>query len=417
MGIRRAAGEETMGAEETLAAKFAALLPHLDERQRRLLMGAEARSLGHGGIKVVARAAGAREATVSRGVDELDAGRRLPGRIRKPGGGRKPMTHTDPGLATALLGLVEPGPRGDQESPMRWTTKSMRRLQTELAGAGHAVSVSTVAKLLKSEGFTLRGHARTMKATAHPDRDAQFRYINDQAIDHLAAGDPVISIDINKKELVSQFKNPGRGLLPRGQPLPAGVGDFMNPDMSRATPYRIHEVVADARWVSVAADHDTAELAVAAVGTWWRKVGSAAHPNASRLLITAAGGAAAGYRARLWRTELAHLAEDNRLAITVCHLPPGTSKWNKIEHRLFAHISMSWPAIPVANHEVIVNTVSATTTHIGLTVTAELDTAHHPAGTGAADRQAHDLEPATLRRHTFHGDWNYCLKPNPSNPP
>jgi Rhodopirellula transposase DDE domain len=316
-------------SEEALAAKFAVLFLHLDERQRRLLMGAEARSLGHGGIKMVARAAGVSAVTVSRGVVELEAGGKSLGRTRKPGGGRKPATQTDPGLGAALLALVEPESRGDPESPLRWTTKSLRRLQTELAAAGHRVSAPTVAKLLKAEGFSLQANAKAIEGAQHPDRDAQFRYLNDAARDHIATADPVISVDTKKKELVGQFKNGGREWLPHGEPERVNVHDFMDKQLGKAIPYGVYDVSADAGWVTVGTDHDTAEFAVATIAAWWRKAGSAAYPDASRLLITADGGGSNGYRTRLWKTELARLAEDTGLTVTVCHLPPGTSKWNK----------------------------------------------------------------------------------------
>ena len=404
-------------SEEALAAKFAALLPHLDERQRRLVLGAEARALGHGGIKAVARAVGTSAVTVSRGVDELEAGGKPLGRTRKPGGGRKPVTQTDPGLAAALLALVEPGSRGDPESPLRWTTKSTRRLQTELAATGHPVSVPTVAKLLKAEGFSLQANAKTIEGAQHPDRDAQFRYLNDQARDHIAGDDPVISVDTKKKELVGQFKNGGREWLPRSEPERVNVHDFMDKQLGKAIPYGVYDIGADAGWVTVGTDHDTAEFAVATIAAWWRKAGSQAYPHASRLLITADGGGSNGYRTRLWKTELACLAERTGLTITVCHLPPGTSKWNKIEHRLFSHISMNWRGRPLTSHEVIVNTIAATTTRTGLTVTAELDTGSYPAGVKITDQQMRDLERSTLRRHPFHGDWNYTIAPDDSTPP
>jgi hypothetical protein len=402
---------------EALAAKFAVLLPHLDERQRRLLMGAEARALGHGGITTVARAAGTSAVTVSRGVDELEAGGKPLGRTRKPGGGRKPVTQTDPGLGAALLALVEPGSRGDPESPLRWTTKSVRRLQAELAAAGHRVSAPTVAKLLKAEGFSLQANAKAIEGAQHPDRDAQFGYLNDQARDHIDSSDPVISVDTTKKELVGQFKNVGREWLPRGEPERVRVHDFMDKHLGKAIPYGVYDVAADAGWVSVGTDHDTAEFAVATIAAWWRKAGSAAYPAASRLLITADGGGSNGYRTRLWKIELARLAAETGLTITVCHLPPGTSKWNTIEHRLFSHFSMNWRGRPLTSHEVVVNTIAATTTSTGLTVAAELDTATYPAGIKITDQQMRDLEATTLRRHTFHGDWNYSLTPDLSDPP
>ena len=404
-------------SEEQLVAKFAAVLPHLDERQRRLVMGAEARALGHGGIKTVARAAGISAVTVSRGVRELEAGGKPLGRTRKPGGGRKRVTESDPKLGPALLALVEPGSRGDPESPLRWTTKSVRRLRAELGAAGHVVSAPTVAKLLKAEGFSLQANVKTIEGAQHPDRDAQFRYLNDQVRDHIAGGDPVISVDTKKKELVGQFKNGGREWLPRGEPERVHVHDFIDKQQGKAIPYGVYDIAADAGWVSVGTDHDTAEFAVATIATWWRKAGSPAYPHASRLLITADGGGSNGYRTRLWKIELARLAEQTGLTITVCHLPPGTSKWNKIEHRLFSHISMNWRGRPLTSHEVIVNTIAATTTGTGLTVAAELDTGNYPNGIKITDQQMRDLECTTLRRHQFHGDWNYTVTPGNSAPP
>ena len=404
-------------SEEALAAKLVALLPHLDERQRRLAMGAEARALGHGGIKTVADAVGVSAVTVSRGVNELGKGGKPLGRTRKPGGGRKPATHNDPGLGMALLALVEPGSRGDPQSPLRWTTKSLRRLQGELVAAGHQTSAPTVAKLLKAQGFSLQANAKAIEGAQHPDRDAQFHYLNDQARDHIAADDPVISVDTKKKELVGQFKNGGREWRLRGEPERVNVHDFMDKQLGKAIPYGVYDVSADAGWVSVGTDHDTAEFAVATIATWWRKAGALAYPDASRLLITADGGGSNGYRIRLWKTELARLAEDSGLTITVCHLPPGTSKWNKIEHRLFSHISMNWRGRPLTSHEVVVNTIAATTTGTGLTVTAELDTASYPKGIKITDQQMRDLECSALHRHEFHGEWNYTLTPGKSAPP
>jgi hypothetical protein len=399
-------------SEEVLAAKFAAVLPHLDERQRRLVLGAEARALGHGGVTAVARAAGISAVTVSRGVDEVEAGGKPLGRTRRPGGGRKPAAESDPDLGPALLALVAPGSRGDPESPLRWTTKSLRRLQAELAAAGHRASAPTVAKLLRAEGFSLQANAKTIEGAQHPDRDAQFGYLNDQAVDHIGTGDPVISVDAKKKELVGQFKNGGREWLPRGEPERVNVHDFMDKQLGKAIPYGVYDIAADAGWVSVGTDHDTAEFAVATIATWWRKAGSPAYPHASRLLITADGGGSNGYRTRLWKIELARLAEQTGLTVTVCHLPPGTSKWNKIEHRLFSHISMNWRGRPLTSHEVVVNTIAATTTRTGLTVDAELDTGSYPKGIKIADHDMKTLETTgILTRHDFHGEWNYSLIP------
>ena len=311
-------------AEESLAAKFAALFPHLDERQRRLVMGAEARVLGHGGIKVVAAAADVSAVTVSRGVAELEGGGEPLGRARRPGGGRKRVAGTDPGLKDALLALVDPESRGDPESPLRWTTKSTRHLAAALTVAGHQVSAPTVAALLKEESFSLQGNAKTLEGARHADRDAQFRYINGQARDHLDAGEPVISVDAKKKENVGNFRNGGREWRPKGSPEPVNVHDFKDKELGKVTPYGVYDVAANAGWVSVGTDHDTAAFAVQTVRTWWQKAGQSAYPGATRLLICADGGGSNGYRTRLWKTELAALAAETGLEITVCHFPPGT---------------------------------------------------------------------------------------------
>jgi hypothetical protein len=397
--------------EESLAAKFPVLLPHLDERQRRLYLGSEARSLGHGGVEAVARAAGVSRQMVAVGAAELEAGGEPPGRARRPGGGRKKLTVTDPGLKAALLGLVDPGSRGDPESPLRWTTKSTRNLAGELTRQGHRCGPDTVARLLKEEHFSLQGNAKTAEGAGHPDRDAQFRYINAQAREHLDAGQPVISVDAKKKENVGNFKNGGREWRPAGSPGRVNVHDFKDKELGKVTPYGVYDVTANAGWVSVGTDHDTAAFAVQTVRTWWQKAGQPAYPGATRLLICADGGGSNGYRTRLWKTELAALAAETGLEITVCHFPPGTSKWNKIEHRLFSHISMNWRGRPLTSHEVIVQTIAATTTRTGLIVSAELDSAAYPKGIKISDRQMKDLEQRALRRHQFHGEWNYRLIP------
>src|SRR6266849_1450102 len=395
-------------AEESLAAKFAALFPHLDERQRRLVMAAEARVLGHGGIKVVARAADVSAVTVSRGVAELEGGGEPLGRARRPGGGRKRVADTDPRLGPALLALVDP------ESPLRWTTSSTRHLAAVLAAAGHQVSAPTVAVLLRQEGFSLQGNAKTLEGRQHADRDAQFRYINGQARDHMDAGDPVISVDAKKKENVGPFRKGGAEWRPGGEPEKVNVHDFIDKELGKVTPYGVYDIAANAGWVNVGTDHDTAAFAVATIATWWRNAGKAAYPQASRLLITADGGGSNGYRTRLWKTELAAFAAETGLQVTVCHLPPGTSKWNKIEHRLFSHISMNWRGRPLTSHEVIVQTIAATTTRTGLTVCARLDTGSYPAGVQISDAQMGALP---LARHSWHGDWNYTLRPQPSTAP
>ena len=400
--------------EEMLAAKFGLVLPHLDERQRRLLLGAEARALGHGGIRLVARAAGAGEATVSLGAAELEAGGEPLGRARRPGGGRKRAAELDRGLVPALLALVEPAERGDPVSPLRWTAKSTRALAAELGRQGHKVSADTVGGLLRAEGFSLQGNAKTLEGARHPDRDAQFRYISGQARAYQDAGDPVISVDTKKKELVGEFANGGKEYQPAGRPVPVRSHDFIDKDLGKVIPYGVYDVAANAGWVNVGTDHDTAAFAVESVRRWWTAMGQAAYPAARRLLVTADAGGSNGYRTRAWKAELAAFALQAGLEITVCHFPPGTSKWNKIEHRLFSHITMNWRGRPLASHEVIVNSIAATTTATGLTVRAGLDPGSYPAGAKVSDEQ---LAALPLRRHAWHGDWNYTLRPEPPAPP
>jgi transposase len=396
--------------QQALAAKFEAVFPHLDERQRRLLAGAEARGLSHGGIRVVAKAAGMREGTVARGVAELESGEEPLGRARRPGGGRKKAADVDAGLRPALMAMVEPDVRGDPMSPLRWTTRSTRTLAAELTRAGHPVSADTVGDLLREEGFSLQGNAKTIEGAQHPDRDAQFRYLNDHAKAYQAAGDPVVSVDTKKKELVGQFKNPGRQWRRKGEPVEVATHDFPDPQLGKAIPYGIYDLAEDTGWVGVGTDHDTAAFAVACLRRWWDAVGRAGYPRSRRLLITADAGGSNGYRTRAWKAELAALAVETGLEITVCHLPPGTSKWNKIEHRLFSHITLNWRGRPLSNHEVIVNSIAATTTRTGLTVAAELDTDTYDTGVRVSDQQ---MAALPLTRHEWHGDWNYTLRPEP----
>jgi Rhodopirellula transposase DDE domain len=406
---------EVVVTEEMLAAKYEAILPHLDERARRLALGADARMLGHGGIRLVARAAGTREATVSLGARELEAGEEPLGRVRRPGGGRKRAADLDQGLVPALLALVEPEERGDPVSPLRWTVKSTRALARELTAQGHEVSADTVAGLLRAEGFSLQGNAKVIEGSSHPDRDAQFRYIAGQARDHQDAGDPVISVDAKKKELVGEFATAGRQWRPRGEPARARDHDFASEGDGKAIPFGVYDLAANAGWVSVGTDHDTAAFAVETIRRWWSARGRLDYPAARRLLVTADAGGSSGHRPRAWKKGLAALALEAGLEITVCHFPPGTSKWNKIEHRLFSHITMNWRGRPLASHEVIVNSIAATTTAAGLTVHAELDPGSYPAGAEVSDAE---MDALPLARHDWHGDWNYTLRPEPpARPP
>jgi hypothetical protein len=404
---------------ESVARRYAVLRPHLSEFQRRLWLGAEAAELGPGGVGVVAAATGVAADTVRRGRkeadDEIAPGR---GRARKAGGGRKRAESHDAELVAAFESLIDPVTRGDPMSPLRWTSKSIRALTAALREKGHQVSDFVVRRLLRERGYHLQANAKTAEGAQHPDRDAQFCYLNDQAQQHMGAGDPVISVDTKKKELVGAFKNGGREWHPAGQPEQVKVHDFIDPALGKANPYGVYDVANNTGWVSVGTDHDTAAFAVNTIATWWQHVGQALHPDASRLLICADGGGSNGYRTRQWKTELAKLAATTGLTITVCHLPPGTSKWNKIEHRLFSHISMNWRGRPLTSHEVIVSTIAATTTSAGLTVRAELDQASYPTGVKIAAQDMQALEDSRiLIRHDFHGEWNYSLRPNPNDTP
>jgi hypothetical protein len=406
------------GAVETLGRRYEVLRPHLNELQRRLWLGVEAAQLGSGGVAIVAEATGVAADTVRRGRAEVE-GSQAPdlGRSRKPGGGRKRAEHHDSELVPALEALIAPTTRGDPMSPLRWTCKSIRSLAAELTRAGHPVSDFVVRRLLRQLGYSLQANAKTTEGAQHPDRDAQFGYLNDQAQAHMAGEQPVISVDTKKKELVGAYKNGGREWQPTGQPEQVKVHDFIDKELGKANPYGVYDVAADTGWVSVGTDHDTAAFAVATIRRWWQAVGTATYPGATRLLICADGGGSNGHRTRQWKTELAALATDTGLSITVCHLPPGTSKWNKIEHRLFCHISMNWRGRPLTSHEVIVQTIAATTTRAGLTVHAELDIKEYPTGVKIPDLAMQALtDSGTLTRHDFHGEWNYTLNPAHDTP-
>jgi transposase len=392
--------------------RFEVLSPHLDERQRRLLLATEARLLGHGGVRAVARVAGVSETTVRRGVFELEAGEAPPaaGRTRRPGGGRKLAEEIDPALLPALMALVEPDERGDPMSPLRWTTKSLRNLADELNRQGHPVSAMTVGRLLKESGFSLQAQAKTLEGEQHPDRDAQFRYLNEQVKQHQADDEPVISVDTKKKEMIGQLPNPGRQWRPKGDPVRVDDHSFFSgPTGEAAIPYGIYDLSADTGWVNVGTDHDTSVFAVASIRRWWQARGRHDYPQATRLLITADAGGSNGYRYRVWKAELARLAAETGLAITVCHFPPGTSKWNKIEHRLFSHITMNWRGRPLTSYEVVVNAIAATRTRSGLRVDAELDTGRYPLGITISKTQ---LKSLPIEYHEMHGAWNYTVRPD-----
>jgi Rhodopirellula transposase DDE domain len=397
-----------------LATRFEVLLPHLNERQQRLALAVEARLLGHGGVRAVAQVAGVSETTVRKGVVELEAGQvpLPPGRVRRPGGGPKPAARQDPALVPALLALVEPDERGDPMSPLRWTTKSLRHLAEELTRQGHPVSAPTVGRLLKGEGFSLQANVKTLEGAQHPDRDAQFRYLNQQVKDHQADGEPVVSVDTKKREQLGRLPRAGREWHPRGQPVKVEDHHFFfsGPDVEQAIPYGIYDLTRNTGWVNLGVDHDTCVFAVESIRRWWTARGSLDYPQATRLLITADAGGSNGYRHRVWKSELAALAAETGLQVTVCHFPPGTSKWNKIEHRLCSHITFNWRGRPLTSHEVVVKTIAATTTGSGLRVEAALDTGDYPTGV-AISRQRFDALP--LRRHATHSAWNYTLHPQP----
>jgi hypothetical protein len=392
-----------------LARKFELLWPHLDERQRRLVMGAEARELGRGGLSMVARAAGVSLPTVRKAVREADAGPTPTSRVRRPGGGRRRLADTDPGLVPALEAMVDPATRGDPESPLRWTTKSTRQLATALSDGGHPASSWTVGQLLHELDYSLQGARKTIEGSQHPDRDAQFGYINGLAQRFLAARLPVISVDTKKKELVGAYKNGGRQWRPKGDPVPVKVHDFIDPALGKAIPYGVYDIGTDTGWVSVGRDHDTAAFATETIRRWWTAMGAPTYPRARQLLICADAGGSNSYRNRLWKRELSRLATETGLTITVCHFPPGTSKWNRIEHRLFAHISMNWRGRPLESHQVIVELIGATTTRTGLKVRAQADTGSYPKGIKVTDAE---LAAVRLRRHDFHGEWNYTFDPS-----
>jgi Rhodopirellula transposase DDE domain len=389
-------------ADQDLAGFFDVVLPHLNERQRRIVAGATARVLGYGGVKAVAVASGISLSTVQGGARSVDDGVAPSTRIRASGAGRTRVEAAQSGLVAALDSLVEPETRGDPECPLRWTTKSLRNLADELASQEFSVSPPVVGQLLTAAGYSVQAPVTTKEGADHPDRDAQFRYIAGLVAQFRSAGEPVISVDAKKKELLGDFSPGGQEWRPVGEPMEINTYDFPDKELGKAVPYGVYDLADNAGWVSVGRSADTAEFAVQTIRRWWYQMGTLAYPNATKLLITADGGGSNGYRVRLWKTELAVLAQELGLDITVVHFPRGTSKWNKIEHRLFSHITMNWRGRPLESHEVVVNLIAGTTTRTGLTVQAELDPDDYPKGIKITNKE---FKSVPLVRHEFHGEW------------
>src|SRR5580692_1641431 len=403
-----------MGADAVflgcLGPELELLLPMLDERSRRLVLGAVARAAGEGGTGAVASLTGASWQTVADGAAEVASGETAAaGRVRRPGGGRRPLAVSDPGLLPALEALVADSVRGDPGSPLTWTTRSVKRLAGELAEGGHPCSPVTAWRALRSAGYTLQSNSKAAEGRQHPERDAQFRYIAAQAKEHMAAGQPVISVDAKKKEQVGNYGQDGREWRPAGSPHAVRSHDFPEPGGRHAVPYGVYDQAADAGFVNVGTDGNTAALAVESVRRWWQLAGRDAYPGATRLLVTCDAGGSNGYRNRAWKAGLAALAQETGLDITVCHFPPGTSKWNTIEHRLFCQITLAWRGRPLTSYDVIIATIGAVRTATGLTAAAVLDQGIYPVGREISDKQMKDLEDRCLRRHGFRGEWNYTL--------
>ena len=395
-----------------IAERFKRLRGVLDERSRRLLVAAESEAMGRRGISTVSRATGVSRQVIRQGIAELKQAAVLPERrIRRSGGGRKQAVALDPSLKTDLEEMLESTTRGDPESPLRWTCRSVRNLEAELKSKGHAVSHQVVADLLHELEYSLQANRKTSEGASHPDRNAQFEYVNSKVKRYLGGKEPVISVDTKKKELVGDFKNGGKELRPKGNPEKVRVHDFLIPELGRANPYGIYDIGLNTGWVSVGVDHDTAEFAVESIRRWWRSMGQQAYPKATSLLITADGGGSNGSRVRLWKLELQKFADETALSIAVCHFPPGTSKWNKIEHRLFSRITQNWRGKPLISFEVIVSLIAATRTTTGLKVHSELDTRTYPTGVKVSDQEIAQLN---LHRDQFHGEWNYEIHPRKS---
>ena len=393
--------------------KYHSLAPMMNERMRRQWAASEARAYGWGGLRAVSGAIGMSPNTIRRGLAELLERQAHPGapedlRIRRPGGGRKALTENDPELLDALEHLVDPVTRGDPESPLRWTCKSTTQLAAALTRQGHALSPRSVGRLLNAAGYSLQSNRKTLEGASHPDRNAQFEHISRTVRSFQSRGQPVISVDTKKKELVGAFKNVGREWRPKGDPDTVKIYDFLDPELGKAIPYGVYDLSSNQGWVSVGVDHDTARFAVEAIRRWWGKMGSPRYPSARQLLITADGGGSNGSRCRLWKVALQDLASQLGLTIHVCHFPPGTSKWNKIEHRMFCHITQNWRGKPLVSHDIIINLIASTATQTGLKIRAELDRGSYPTGVAVADEE---LASVNLKRADFHGEWNYAIRP------
>jgi transposase len=396
---------------EMIKQRYALISPFLDERQRRLYLAAEAKVIGYGGVSTVSRMTGVSRSAISAGYEDYDQAKEnkiSPGRIRKEGGGRKRTVATDVTLKTDLEALIEPVTRGDPESPLRWTCKSVRNLSDELNRMGHKTSHRMVAELLHEMEYSLQGNRKTLEGESHPDRNAQFEFINQRVKALQSMEQPVISVDTKKKELVGDFKNGGKELRPKGDPEKVRVHDFKIPELGRVAPYGIYDMTHNIGWVNVGLDHDTSAFAVESIRRWWHSMGRELYPQAKHLMVTADGGGSNGYRIKLWKVELQKLADETGLSIQVCHFPPGTSKWNKIEHRLFSFISQNWRGKPLISYEVIVKLIAATTNRIGLKVKCQLDTNFYPKAIKVSDREMADIN---IQRDSFHGEWNYTISP------
>jgi len=395
--------------EAAVRQRFAKLKTTWNERQRRLWAAAEARSVGYGGVSLVHRATRISRRAIHVGLKELAAKEVFPSqRVRRPGAGRLRLTQKQAGLTKALDALVEPTARGDPQSPLRWTCKSVRRLAEELSKQGYSISYPKVADLLHAAGYSLQANRKTLEGSNHPDRDAQFNHINQRVKVFQRRGQPVISIDTKKKELIGNFRNGGREWRPQGKPIPVKVHDFKDPKLGKGIPYGVFDMTHNEAWVSVGIDHDTADFAVATIWQWWRRMGIKRYPRATEILITADSGGSNGSRSRLWKVALQSLADRTGLKVTVAHFPPGTSKWNKIEHRLFCHITQNWRGRPLASHDIMVKLIGRTTTRAGLKVKAALDRRSYPDGKKVSNEE---LAQVNLSRSKFHGDWNYSVTP------